>query len=207
MAESAAKFRPGEIIFCEYEPGDCAYIVKEGRVQISQVHDGKERLLAVLGAGEIFGEMAVIAHTPRSATATALDDVLLYRVQQDNLGAVLAGNAAIARKMLTFIAQRSLAAFHQLRLLSIHDSEVRLAAMLVARLQQLADAGRPLVLPARVEQLAALTGLAAAACAQHLEDWAKRKVIAVRPDGIECRNLNALKSLVTLYQRKHRGNA
>lgn len=207
MAESAAKFRPGEIIFCEYEPGDCAYIVKEGRVQISQVHDGKERLLAVLGAGEIFGEMAVLARAPRSATATALDDVLLYRVQQDNLGAVLAGNAAIARKMLTFIAQRSLAAFHQLRLLSIHDSEVRLAAMLVARLQQLADAGRPLLLPARVEQLAALTGLPASACAQHLEEWAKRKVVAVRPDGLECRNLNALKSLVTLYQRKHRGNA
>lgn len=205
MAEQAQRFRPGEIIFCEYEPGDCAYIVKEGRVQINQIHDGKERLLAVLGPGEIFGEMAVIAAAPRSATAIAQDAVLLYRVDKANLGPVLAQNPAVAQKLLKFITQRSLAAFNQLKLLAISDPEVRLAAILVARLQQLADAGKPLLLPARAEQLATLTGLSVAVCAKQLEEWAKRKVMIVRQSGLECLNLNTLKSTVTLYYRKHRG--
>lgn len=205
MAEQAQRFRPGEIIFCEYEPGDCAYIIKEGRVQINQIHDGKERLLAVLGPGEIFGEMAVIAAAPRSATAIAQDTVLLYRVDKANLGPVLAQNPAVAQKLLKFITQRSLAAFNQLKLMAISDPEVRLAAILVARLQQLADAGKPLIMPARAEQLATLTGLSLAVCAKQLAEWAKRKVMIVRQDGLECLNLNALKSVVTLYYRKHRG--
>ncbi len=203
MADQAQRYRPGEIIFCEYEPGDCAYIVKEGRVQITQIHDGKERLLAMLGPGEIFGEMAVIAAAPRSATAVAHDAVLLYRVDKANLGTVLAGNPGVAQKLLQFISQRSLAAFNQLKLLAIHEPEVRLAAMLVARLQQLADAGKPLTLPATAEQLATLTGLSAAACAGQLQEWSKRKIMVVRQDGIDCLNLNALKSIVTLYNRKH----
>ena len=205
VADQAQRFRVGEIIFCEYEPGDCAYIVKEGKVQINQIHDGKERLLAVLGPGEIFGEMAVIAAAPRSATAIAQDEVLLYRVDKANLGPVLAKNPAVAQKLLQFITQRSIGAFNQLKMLAISDPEVRLAAILVARLQQLVDAGKPPILPARAEQLATLTGLSVAACARQLEEWSKRRIMLVRQNAIECLNLNALKSTVTLYYRKHRG--
>ncbi len=62
----------GKEIFKEGEPGDGIYIVKSGLVQISAVLNDADRVvLARLGPGEMFGEMAVLDQNPRSATALA----------------------------------------------------------------------------------------------------------------------------------------
>jgi len=60
-----------EEIFREGDPGDGVYFVKAGRVAIS-VGKNDRRVLSHLGPGEIFGEMAVIEHRPRSANASAV---------------------------------------------------------------------------------------------------------------------------------------
>ena len=58
---------PGEEVFSEGEDGDALYLVLSGKVR---VHRG-DRLLAVLGERECFGEMAILDAAPRSATVTA----------------------------------------------------------------------------------------------------------------------------------------
>lgn len=82
----ALTYAPGEAIFREGETGSCAYLVERGQVEISKQANGSRRVLAVLGPGELFGELAPIDGERRSATALALceTEVLpLSRAQLD----------------------------------------------------------------------------------------------------------------------------
>jgi CRP-like cAMP-binding protein len=81
-----AVFRPGEVIFCEYEPGDSFYLIQSGQVKISKVVLENEKMLDILQPGDGFGEMAIIENAPRSATATAVDDVKVLVFKKENFG-------------------------------------------------------------------------------------------------------------------------
>ena len=73
---SQVHFRPGEVIFRQGDPGDLVYTIVQGEVEvIREDEDGAERLLARMGPGEYFGEMALISDAPRTATVRALTDV------------------------------------------------------------------------------------------------------------------------------------
>ena len=67
-------FPPGTPIFREGEPGDCAYVIERGRVEISALRTGRPVRLAVLGENDLFGEMALVDGEVRSATATAVEE-------------------------------------------------------------------------------------------------------------------------------------
>ncbi len=76
-------FLVGGVIFHENDPGDEAFMILSGEVQIS-VGTGKHKaVIATLGRGDIVGEMALIDDQPRMATATALKETRLYVVPQE----------------------------------------------------------------------------------------------------------------------------
>ncbi len=76
--EQASRFySPHEVIFREGSFGDSAFIIENGQVEISTLVDGQRRRLAVLGPGELFGEMALVDQGVRTASAIALTDVHL----------------------------------------------------------------------------------------------------------------------------------
>jgi len=71
-------FKTKEIIIEEGSPGDCAYIIEKGSVEVSKITlNGEKLVLGVLEKSEIFGEMALIDGLPRSATIIALEDCVL----------------------------------------------------------------------------------------------------------------------------------
>lgn len=68
------RYREGEVIFRERQPGVGMYIIKSGRVSIRQrMADGQERELSTLSAGDFFGELALLDEKPRSASAIAME--------------------------------------------------------------------------------------------------------------------------------------
>ncbi len=69
------EFMKGDVIFYEGEEGQTMYIIYEGKVKITKRARDVETTLAVLQAGDFFGEMSIIDESPRSATAIVEEDV------------------------------------------------------------------------------------------------------------------------------------
>ncbi len=72
------RFRQGETILREGDPGDELFFIESGQVQVVRGSGLKAMILAELGPGDLFGEMALLTGNPRSATVTALSDVDLW---------------------------------------------------------------------------------------------------------------------------------
>jgi len=99
-------FKAGEMIFSEFEPGDNFYLIQSGRVQLQKIIGDLERTLDILQPSEMFGEMAILENSPRSATAIALDDVKVLEFNSQNFEILLMGNPQIALKLLRMFAKR-----------------------------------------------------------------------------------------------------
>lgn len=68
------RYRRGEVIFHQGDPGDALYVILSGRAKISSPSEsGVEAILATLRPGEFFGALALLDGAPRSATATAVE--------------------------------------------------------------------------------------------------------------------------------------
>lgn len=78
-------YQDTEVIIKQGDQGDCMYVIQEGLVEIVKEMDGGEVLLALRGAGEFFGEMAIFEREVRSATARALGDVRVLTIDKKNL--------------------------------------------------------------------------------------------------------------------------
>ena len=75
-----AEVRAGDVVIREGEVGDAAYIVRSGRLQVFKTAGGARVVLRELGAGDVFGETAIFASSPRTASVVALTDVELVVV-------------------------------------------------------------------------------------------------------------------------------
>ena len=72
------KFSKGEVVFHEGNPGGDAYIISLGSIEILENTASGQKVLGILGENEIFGEMGLIDGQPRSATARAREDSVVY---------------------------------------------------------------------------------------------------------------------------------
>ena len=84
MGESRT-YRAGERLFEKGDEGDSAYIVLEGDVDVLVPTDDSEHSVAVLGRGEIFGELAVICDQPRSTAIAARSNLAVLRLDRSVL--------------------------------------------------------------------------------------------------------------------------
>ncbi|MEK6805586.1 MAG: EAL domain-containing protein [Pseudomonadota bacterium] len=96
----------GEVLFRQGETGTCAYVIETGSVQISNLWDGQEQVIAVLQAGDIVGEMALIDDLPRSATAVALTAAQLRVVTREYLADRIHHSDPLLRHVLRRVIQR-----------------------------------------------------------------------------------------------------
>jgi CRP-like cAMP-binding protein len=99
-------FDSGKIIFREGEEGDRMYIIQEGSIRITKTMGEKEHVLAVLGKGDFFGEMAIVSRMPRSASATAATTVKLLSFNREGFISMIEKNAKIALNIIDKLSRR-----------------------------------------------------------------------------------------------------
>lgn len=99
------KYGMGRPIFSEGAQGEELYIVESGRVAISKLVKGNiEQVLAHMGPGDYFGEMALLEHIPRTASASAEEDtVLMVIAKKDFIGLMESQPKAAAKIMFNLL--------------------------------------------------------------------------------------------------------
>jgi CRP/FNR family transcriptional regulator, cyclic AMP receptor protein len=97
----------GHVVFREGDPGDQLYVVAEGKIKLGRSSaDGRENLLAIIGPGEMFGELSLFDPGPRTATATAVTDARVLALSHPDLRPWLTGRPEVALSLLRQVARR-----------------------------------------------------------------------------------------------------
>ena len=101
-------YKTGSTIFSQGDTGVGLYIVKSGKIRLTQANtqDRAEIDLGTAGTGEVMGEMALLDDLPRSATATAESDVNVLVLPVWEFRGVLRQHPDIALKMLAALSRR-----------------------------------------------------------------------------------------------------
>lgn len=168
----------GEILFHEGDPGDRLYVIVDGKVKLGRASgDGRENLLAVLGPGEMFGELSLFDPGPRNATATAVADTTLIGLGSDDLGSWLDGRPDVSRQLLSALARRLRRTNEALADLVFSDVPGRVAKALLdlsERFGRPTDDGLRVAHDLTQEELAQLVGASRETVNKALADFASR---------------------------------
>lgn len=131
-AAELREFARDQVIFAMFEPADGLYVVASGRVKVCiSSAEGKELIIATLGPGQVFGEMALLDDEPRSASVVAQLATNAYRIRRQEFSRLLDAHPSIGRKLLRELSLRLRRANAQVESLVTLDVVGRLARYLI----------------------------------------------------------------------------
>lgn len=131
------RFGQDQIIFHLGDPAGLLYIIAQGKVKISHSSpEGQEAVLAILGKGDFFGELALLDDSPRSATAEAIESTETLTLHRDDFLTYLDNNPAFARHVLNTLAKRIRHLNNQISDIFFLDLPARLARTLLLLAEQ-----------------------------------------------------------------------
>ena len=121
-----------QVIYLPGDPGESLFFINGGRVKCSKVtRDGKELTLAYRGAGQMFGELAVIDGAPREEMAEAMKNAIITEVPVELFKEIVLADADLAFRFATVIGERRKALETKLEHLVFKDVQAKLAALLL----------------------------------------------------------------------------
>jgi CRP/FNR family transcriptional regulator, cyclic AMP receptor protein len=172
------KLGRGDTLFSEGDPGDRLYVVSQGKVKLGRTaSDGRENLLAVLGPGEMFGELSLFDPGPRTATATAVTAATLHGLGHDDLEPLLLQRPEVAGRLLAALARRLRRTNEAMGDLVFRDVPGRVAKALLdlaSRFGVETDDGLRVTHDLTQEELAQLVGASRETVNKALADFASR---------------------------------
>jgi CRP-like cAMP-binding protein len=96
----------GTVLFREGDEGNEMFIIQEGKIRISKSIGEKEHVIAILGKGDFFGEMALVNRIKRTATAQAITDVRLLSFDRQGFRSMIEKNSKIAMNIIDKLCRR-----------------------------------------------------------------------------------------------------
>jgi CRP/FNR family transcriptional regulator len=187
----------GNILFREGDQGDRLYVIGEGKIKLGLTSaDGRENVLAILGPGEMFGELSLFDPIPRTATATAIAETQLLALGHEDLDSFLLGHPAVAANLLTALARRLRRANETLADLVFTDVPGRVAKALLdlsIRFGRPAEDGILVAHDLTQEELAQLVGASRETVNKALADFASRGWIHLEARAVVLTDVERLK--------------
>ncbi len=198
-------FPKGSVIFSEFEPGDCFYLIQSGRVQLIKIVNGFEKNLDILQPSEIFGEMAILENSPRSATAIAYDDVKALEFNKANFEVLMMGNPAIAMKLLKTFVKRIFAQKRRFMVLTVPDKLARVGDVFL-----MLDETQPTLdrttemrsFTTTIDEIARWAGLPAAEVEDELRRYIDQGKMELFDDRVVVKNITELSRFVNARRSK-----
>jgi CRP/FNR family cyclic AMP-dependent transcriptional regulator len=187
-AMGTIKLNKGEVLFREGDAEDRLYIVLSGKIKLGRSGSaGRENLLAILGPGQMFGELSLFDPGPRSSTATAVTACVLRTLEHDELMGWLTGRPEVSLGLLAQLAGRLRRANDVLADLVFSDVPGRVAKQLLELATRFGDRredGIHVHHDLTQEELAQLVGASRETVNKALADFAARGWIRLEPRSV-----------------------
>ena len=194
---SRSHMERGDVLFHEGDRGDTLYVIAEGKIKLGRTSpDGRENLVAILGPGEMFGELSLFDPGPRTMTATAVAETQLLGVGNESLTGLLSGRPEVSKALLAALAQRLRRTNAHLADLVFTDVPGRVAKALLDLSERF---GRPVEGGIMVshdltqEELAQLVGASRETVNKALADFATRGWLRLEARAVLLQDVERLK--------------
>lgn len=155
-----SNYRKGQIVFSQGEAADAVFYIEQGKAKITVLSEqGKEAVVAILGAGEFFGEGCLAAQPKRMATASVVSASVILRLEKAAMIRLMHGDPSFSEEFVSHLLARSVRVEEELIDLLLNSTEKRLARVLLL-LANFGKEGKPEPVVANVKQetLAAMIG-------------------------------------------------
>ena len=163
----------GEVLFQKGDAGDALYGIRRGRILITaNTADGKQLTLNVLGAGDMFGEVALLDGQPRTADAVAASRCELFVIRRADLIELLRREPGIALRIIELLCERVRWASERVEEVSMFSLSRRLARRLLKLADDFGDE-----IQISQEQLSVLVGAARETINRQLQEWRRARLI------------------------------
>jgi CRP/FNR family transcriptional regulator, cyclic AMP receptor protein len=147
-----SKYRKDQIVFSQGELADAVFYIQKGKVKITVVSDqGKEAVVALLGADEFCGEGCLAGQPRRIATVTAMTECMIMRLQKTSIIRVLHDEPGFSEIFISHLLARTIRVEEDLVDQLFNSSEKRLARLLLL-LANFGKEGRPEPIIAKISQ-------------------------------------------------------
>lgn len=195
-------FRKGMNIFFEGDAGEGFHYVKSGKVKIVRTsEDGREHIIKILNAGEIFAEVLLFNNQPYPATAVAVEASCVGVIRNTDLEQLILNNNLLALQIIKALSQRLLYAQQKIKNLALHDVLSRTAEVLL-RLgreqgRKMENGAIEIILDLSRQDLASLVGTTRETVTRTLSSLKKDKIIDFDGQKIRILDVDYLTSLIS----------
>jgi CRP/FNR family transcriptional regulator, cyclic AMP receptor protein len=189
----------GTVIFRQGDAGHQMFVISEGRVRLTLGAGGFETEVAVLKKGEFFGELSLLNGAPRTATAEAIEDSTLLRIDREAFGMMMQDDLDIIIHMMSVLSQRLSQTDNPIFLeLLRRMSRVRIAAHCVRRAFTANGTPAPAV---GVEELGTDLGLSMKETEATLSDLTRRGAGTLERSHWHLESLDQMQHLIEILGR------
>ncbi len=198
-------FGSDRVIFHHGDPGGLLYIIVQGKVKITHTTaEGQEALLAILGAGDFFGELALLDDSPRSATAEAVSETETLTLHREEFIQFIRGNPDFSLHVLHTLAQHIRRLNSQLSDVFFLDLPARVARTLLLLAEQHGRSvpeGTLIDLMLTQTDLAEMTGATRVSINKSLGLFRRANWISTKGRKFTIRNTQALQDYIQVSGR------